>query len=403
MVDWGVRTTDCAPNPQSTSTIRNSRYLTYLSRLFRLKRFRTPAVPKLGLGCLLLLLCLTAACGKIGEPLPPLILIPSPVVDLAARQQGGEVILSWTLPRLNTDGSTATTLASVEIYRAIREPSPAAGAARAVGDLDLWKVLQTGPAPPGEETKTIRDLLEGRDLSEVLGREFNYAVKVFNLKGQTAGLSNRVSLRLQPAPHPPGAPKPESCRGVYPGFLGAFRHQHRRVSGGLPEWDSASTAPRPREFPPGIPSIRPRLPKPPTGMGRPAWGGSTSTGSGRCWKRLKDAWKAGISEEVSLLHRDVYPPGPPRQLAIVVGREFLNLVLVSQLRSRFGRLPRFPESRPGRLPTPHRHGHPKDFLCRHGPSKGPPLFLSGHGRGPGRKPKRLFECRERYVRIAAGN
>ena len=31
------------------------------------------------------------------------------------------------------------------------------------------------------------------------------------------------------------------------------------------------------------------------------------------------------SEEVFLLHRDVYPPGLPRQLAIVVGREFLNL------------------------------------------------------------------------------
>ncbi len=294
--------------------------LTYFLRIC----YRTPAGANLRLGSLLLLLCLTAACGKIGEPLPPFIRIPSPVVDLAARQQGGEVMLSWTLPRLNTDGSTATTLASVEIYRAIREPSPAAAAAPGVGDLDLWKVLQTGPAPPGEETKTIRDLLEGRDLSEVLGREVNYAVKVFNLKGQTAGLSNRVTLRLQPAPHPPGAPNLNPAE------------ESIQVS-----WVPSATNIDGSPVTPGVgfnlyrtsdPGIPARNPLNPTPVAETSYRDGSARLGGKYFYRVRAVLETAEgrvesrdSEEVSLLHRDVYPPGPPRQLAIVVGRELLNL------------------------------------------------------------------------------
>src|SRR6185369_16969314 len=56
-------------------------------------------------------LSLLAACGNIGEPLPPLVQIPKPISDLAVMQFGKEVKLSWTLPKLNIDGSEATTLA----------------------------------------------------------------------------------------------------------------------------------------------------------------------------------------------------------------------------------------------------------------------------------------------------
>ncbi len=294
-----------------------------MSTSFRLELARTPSAPRLCLGSLLFLL-LAAACGKIGGPLPPLIRIPRPVVDLAARQQGGEVILSWTLPRLNTDGSTATTLASVEIYRAIRESSSDSGAAPRVADSDLWRVLKTEPAPGREEKKSIRDLLEDREPSEMLGRELSYAVKVFNRKGQTAGYSNVATLWLQAVPHPPGRPNLNPAE------------EFVEVSWAPPasSIDGSPVAPGVafnlyRTSAEGSPTGSPLNPTPVAGTSyRDESARLGETYAYRIRAVLETARgrvESRDSEEASLRYRDLYPPGPPRQLTLVVGREFLSL------------------------------------------------------------------------------
>ena len=253
-----------------------------------------------------------------------MIRIPRPVVDLTARQQGGEVILGWTLPHLNTDGSTATTLASMEIYRTIGDPSSDAGAGPAVGDSDLWRVLQTEPAPGREETRSIRDLLEGQDLSEVLGRELSYAAKVFNRKGQTAGLSNIVTLWLQPVPQPPGRPSLNPTE------------EYVEVS-----WAPSSTNIDGSPVAAGVAFNLYRTSSKRSSIGSPlnstpVAGTSYRDGSVRLGETyvyrvravletLRGRVESRDSEEATLFHRDGYPPGPPRQLTLVVGREFLSL------------------------------------------------------------------------------
>lgn len=245
-------------------------------------------------------------------------------MDLTARQQGAEVILSWTLPHSNTDGSTATTLASTEIYRTIREPSPDARAAPAVGESDLWRVLQTEPAPGRDETVDIRDLLEGRDLAEVLGREFSYAVKVFNRKGQTAGFSNIVTLWLQPVPHPPGRP---SLNPAEKFVEVSWAPAATNIDGSPVAAGVAFNLYR--ASPEGSPVAIPLNPT-------PASGTSYRDGSARLGetyvyrvRAVLDTVRGRVesrdSEEASLFHRDLYPPEPPRQLTLVAGREFLSL------------------------------------------------------------------------------
>lgn len=292
--------------------------------MFRLELARKTSGPNLRLGSLLLFLFLTAACGKIGEPLPPLIRIPRPVVDLTARQQGGEVILRWTLPRLNTDGSTATTLASVEIYRAIREPSPAAGAGPVPGDSDLWRVLQAEPVPGREEKRSLRDLLEAGDLCEGLEREFSYAVKVFNRKGQTAGFSNIATLRLQVVPHPPGRPTLDPTEEfVEVSWTPAAANIDGSPAGPGAAFNLYRTSAE------GSAAGSPLNPTPVSGT-------SYRDGSARLGETYAYRVRAVLetaggrvesrdSEEASLLYRDVYPPGPPRQLTLAVGRELLSL------------------------------------------------------------------------------
>src|SRR6476469_9630588 len=64
---------------------------------------------------LLFLVLLLAACGKVGDPLPPFIRIPEAVQNLTVAQSGYDIVLSWTNPPKFIDGSLATNLSRVRI------------------------------------------------------------------------------------------------------------------------------------------------------------------------------------------------------------------------------------------------------------------------------------------------
>ena len=77
------------------------------------------------------------ACGKKGRPLPPLLIVPSPVSDFTARRLGSEVYVQFMLSITNTNGSRPADLATVEVYG-----------------------LTAGPLPPGESPLTDREFIE---------------------------------------------------------------------------------------------------------------------------------------------------------------------------------------------------------------------------------------------------
>src|SRR5919108_3497367 len=66
---------------------------------------------------LLLIVALTAGgCGKKGDPLAPLRLVPSAVTELSVRQVGNEVQLKFLLPTTNLNGPGRIDLDRIEIY-----------------------------------------------------------------------------------------------------------------------------------------------------------------------------------------------------------------------------------------------------------------------------------------------
>ena len=69
---------------------------------------------------LLVLLCLCvlnfAACGRKGPPLAPIVLLPAPVGEFAAKRAGEDVVLHLKVPAANTDSSTPPDLDRVEVY-----------------------------------------------------------------------------------------------------------------------------------------------------------------------------------------------------------------------------------------------------------------------------------------------
>src|SRR6476646_9596699 len=63
---------------------------------------------------------LLAGCGKQGPPLPPLKAVPATTRDLAATQQGGQIVLSFSYPQTTAAGLALPGISAVEVLEATR-------------------------------------------------------------------------------------------------------------------------------------------------------------------------------------------------------------------------------------------------------------------------------------------
>ncbi len=60
---------------------------------------------------------IVVACGKRGDPRPPVPVIPAATSDLAVMQRGDRMVLSWSYPALTTAGRSLTSVRRISIYR----------------------------------------------------------------------------------------------------------------------------------------------------------------------------------------------------------------------------------------------------------------------------------------------
>src|SRR5262245_24271514 len=117
--------------------------------------------------CLVLILM---GCGKVGAPLPPFIRIPEPVTDLVVRQDGNNLILTWTNPATYVDGSEATDLSQTQIR---------------TNDVVLMEVDATGAG----KMQTVA-IPVGADV----GTSRSFAVTSKTSRGRLSQISNTVSI-----------------------------------------------------------------------------------------------------------------------------------------------------------------------------------------------------------------
>lgn len=114
--------------------------------------------------------------------------------------------MSWTLPKLNTDGSAASTVAEVQIYRLTTDFNQAAPDSKTFAQsAQPWKSIpkQILDTYPQGMKLSISDTFEEFGTREVFQRSVHYALKVVSKKKQDAGLSNIVSLSIVPLPVSP--------------------------------------------------------------------------------------------------------------------------------------------------------------------------------------------------------
>jgi hypothetical protein len=160
-----------------------------------------PAFRKHSILFLPLLACVCiAACGAPGVPTPPRPVVPKPVTDLAARQQGSSVILTFTLPKKSDENETLAALPSVEIFRGERAAGASGAAAKTATHL-----IYTLPSAL-VDTYMKEGLIEFRDPlkpESLHGQEFVYMVRARVSTKRASVDSNIISVRTLPVPPAP--------------------------------------------------------------------------------------------------------------------------------------------------------------------------------------------------------
>jgi hypothetical protein len=140
--------------------------------------------------CLLPFAFNLAACGKVGDPLPPIPRAPMVISELAVEQQGNRLMLSFPLVR----APRAERLQRIDIYRLIEPASAPRGlteedfAARST----IISSITADQLPATSATITYGDAL---DLKSVpANTRYRYAVRLVNQSGQPADFSNYAQI-----------------------------------------------------------------------------------------------------------------------------------------------------------------------------------------------------------------
>ncbi len=122
----------------------------------------------------LLVLLAVLGCGRKGPPLPPRPIIPMAVGSLRAEPQADGILVSWSRPARNQDGSPLTDLLE---FRVSRSPGPG---------------LEGGPAGFALLT-TVR--ADSPDNASVVGDRYGL---LDDGRGQGLGSGTRYAYRVQP-------------------------------------------------------------------------------------------------------------------------------------------------------------------------------------------------------------
>jgi hypothetical protein len=151
---------------------------------------------------LLVLAAFAVGCAAPGEPTARHPVVPAAVTDLAARQVGGETILSFTLPTRSTDGEPLAERSSIEVFRTAIAPGAA------VDRKTPWDLAYAIPSERVDAyLKTTRaefhDPLTPAILGGPAGSQLAYLVRTRASRARASGESNVVTLHIY---LPPAAP-----------------------------------------------------------------------------------------------------------------------------------------------------------------------------------------------------
>ena len=146
-------------------------------------------------------------CGAPGEPAERKSPIPVAITDLAAAQQGDDVILTFTLPKESVERKPLKQLPAVEIFRAFQPASALANPALPTTRPSNAELIVTIPPEMVDHFASrgqfrYVDTLSAENFSQNPTSSAIYIVRTRTSAKKVSADSNSVSLAIHPAPDP---------------------------------------------------------------------------------------------------------------------------------------------------------------------------------------------------------
>jgi hypothetical protein len=279
------------------------------------------------------------SCAAPGEPIERKPQVPTAISDLAAQQQGNDVILTFTLPKDTVDHRPLRKTPAIEIYRGFDPP-----AATKTGTQEpLFLILTIPPAMVANysEKNRIRVInsLDSNDLSPHVGWTASYTVRTRASVKKESADSNHAGVRVYPAPDP----IPDLHAEVaHSGIILKWTPPRRTIVGPTPSVDipsiaayhiyRAETAPELQPSTPpaasgavsGVPKLKVPLARigestEPTFQDKQIEFGKTYVYSVRSLVQYSDvAIESADSNLVLATPRAIFPPEAPQNLTVVL-------------------------------------------------------------------------------------
>jgi uncharacterized protein len=143
-----------------------------------------------------------AGCAAPGDPRPPHPPVPAAITDLAARQTGDSVVLTFTLPRTTVENEPLSGPPTVEIFRSFAPATAMPAAAGAPKTLVYTIPSALVNTYTVEGRVRFPDPIAADELARHAGEQAIYIIRTRASKRADSADSNPAALRLFLAPEP---------------------------------------------------------------------------------------------------------------------------------------------------------------------------------------------------------
>lgn len=143
-------------------------------------------------------MALLAACGRKGPVRPELAALPAAPTELRVAQQGGDFLVSWTIPARNEDGNPAEDLLGFHVYRLVYNAADGCPTCRDPDEL-VAAIALAHPDPAVRLGKR----LYWRDAAVAPGTGHAYLVVPVTIGGHEGVGAGTYRAWLMPPPAPP--------------------------------------------------------------------------------------------------------------------------------------------------------------------------------------------------------
>jgi len=147
---------------------------------------------------LCLLVLFSVSCGYKTSPRPATATVPTEIGLLDASAYPDKVVLTWDVPKTNTDGSKITDISGFKVYRSEQKKDEACE--NCPQDRQIYANIDfQNPV----DAKIDNNQVTYTDRNVVPGHVYTYNVNVYNLRGRESKAAADISIPLQEVPPSP--------------------------------------------------------------------------------------------------------------------------------------------------------------------------------------------------------